>query len=324
MAVWQWSKIANNNATADPTISWPEGMPPSSVNDSARSVMTGVANWRDDLSGMLLDTGASGSAYVVTSNEGIQIPTPTDGTRISFIPANTNAANATLAVDGGTAFPIQVPSGTAIGAGVMVALTPYDLVFKTSVSAWLLKGVFQSNIPTLIPLGGIIDYSGSSAPNSNFVLPFGQAISRTTYSALFAIYNAVSLPYGSGDGSTTFNVPDCRGSVIAALDNMGGSARGVLTTATSLGVFGGEQNHLLSVGEMPSHSHTATDSGHTHTVGISATIFGGTGPGSLTNNSGSINTGTGFANISVTNTGGGGVHNNVQPTLVLSKILRVL
>lgn len=54
---------------------------------------------------------------------------------------------------------------------------------------------------------------------------FGQAVSRTTYAALFA---AIGTAYGAGDGSTTFNVPDMRGRVAAGKDDMGGTAAGRL------------------------------------------------------------------------------------------------
>jgi microcystin-dependent protein len=57
----------------------------------------------------------------------------------------------------------------------------------------------------VVPIGGMIDFWGASVPSSSFVFPIGQAISRTTYSALFTLF---STTYGTGDGSTTFNVPD--------------------------------------------------------------------------------------------------------------------
>jgi len=41
----------------------------------------------------------------------------------------------------------------------------------------------------------------------------GVAVSRTTYSALFSALNALGLPFGAGNGSTTFNIPDLRGRV---------------------------------------------------------------------------------------------------------------
>jgi len=72
----------------------------------------------------------------------------------------------------------------------------------------------------LVPAGSLFAYGGSSAP-SGFLLCYGQAVSRATYSVLFGI---VGTSYGVGDGSTTFNLPDLRGRVPVGADAMGGSA----------------------------------------------------------------------------------------------------
>lgn len=60
--------------------------------------------------------------------------------------------------------------------------------------------------------GMVFAYAGSSAP-TGFLLCDGSAVSRTTYADLFAL---IGTTYGAGDGSTTFNIPDLRGSVIIA------------------------------------------------------------------------------------------------------------
>ena len=57
------------------------------------------------------------------------------------------------------------------------------------------------------PLGTINAIGGSTAPDG-WLLCQGQAVSRTDYSDLFAV---IGTSFGSGDGSTTFNVPDLRG-----------------------------------------------------------------------------------------------------------------
>lgn len=63
-----------------------------------------------------------------------------------------------------------------------------------------------------VPVGAIIQYAGSSEPTSaGWSLCNGQALSRTTYSELFAV---IGTAYGSGNGSTTFNVPDATGHII--------------------------------------------------------------------------------------------------------------
>lgn len=123
------------------------------------------------------------------------------------------------------------------------------------------------------PVGAVLDYAGASAP-TGWLLCYGQAISRTTYAAL---YTAIGTTHGVGDGSTTFNVPDARGRVAAGKDNMGGSAAGNLANAvtgsvsgTTLGATGGLESHTLTSAQMPSHTHTATDAGHTHTASSAA------------------------------------------------------
>lgn len=57
------------------------------------------------------------------------------------------------------------------------------------------------------PTGAMIPYAGASAP-AGYLLCNGSAVSRTTYAALFAV---IGTTYGSGDGSTTFNVPNAKG-----------------------------------------------------------------------------------------------------------------
>ena len=97
------------------------------------------------------------------------------------------------------------------------------------------------------PIGKIVMYAGSSAPRG-WLLCQGQAVSRTTYAKLFSV---IGTTYGSGDGSTTFNVPDMRGRSPLGVGN--GDATG--HTNHTLGQKGGEETHTLTVNEMPSHRH---------------------------------------------------------------------
>jgi microcystin-dependent protein len=85
----------------------------------------------------------------------------------------------------------------------------------------------------------------------------GQAYSRTTYARLFAVIGGY---YGAGDGSTTFNVPDCRGRTTI------GAGQGAGLTNRPLGAKGGEETHTLSAAEMPVHNHGVSDPGHAHSV----------------------------------------------------------
>lgn len=343
-AMWQWSKTASNNASADPTINWAEGMSPSSVNDSARAMMARTADWRDDISGAIATTG-TGTALVMTTNQGFATTANMNGAMLAFVPNVTNTGAVTLAVDGLTAKPIRSATGTAgnLGAGVLVLGTPYVVTYFDTVGEFILQG-FVGN-PYAVPLGSFMFHSVSTAPNSNFVLPFGQAISRTTYAAYFAM---VGTTFGVGDGVTTFNVPDLRGRFIAPWDAMGGVSANRITTAVSgvdggtVGAVGGSQGTTLLTANLPAYTPAGTinDPGHTHTQRANSAAAGVVSPdGNFPGNSGSgiysaSTTGAAFAptnsstsGTSFTGTAQGGTatnFTNVPPAIVLPILLRIL
>lgn len=78
--------------------------------------------------------------------------------------------------------------------------------------------------------GTVLPFAGSAAP-SDWLLCYGQAVSRTTYANLFAV---IGTTFGVGDGSTTFNLPDLRGRSVAGKDNMGGTAANRLQVSTTI------------------------------------------------------------------------------------------
>lgn len=85
---------------------------------------------------------------------------------------------------------------------------------------------------------------------SGWLLCDGTAIDRTSYAALFA---AIGTTWGAGNGATTFNLPNA----INRFPMGGGSSYPV-------GSYGGATTKNISVGNLPPHSHTITDAGHTH------------------------------------------------------------
>ena len=66
-----------------------------------------------------------------------------------------------------------------------------------------------------VPIGAIQPFGGATTPD-NWLLCDGSAVSRTDYSELFDV---IGTTYGSGDGSTTFNLPDLKGRVIVGIDS---------------------------------------------------------------------------------------------------------
>lgn len=112
-------------------------------------------------------------------------------------------------------------------------------------------------------LGEILAFAGSSVPEG-YLLCDGSAVSRTTYADLFAVIGTL---FGTGDGSTTFNLPNCKGRMMVGY-NSGDS------DFNAVGKTGGAKTINIA------HSHTQTD--HTHsisgTTGSSGSIgaYGGT------------------------------------------------
>ena len=104
-----------------------------------------------------------------------------------------------------------------------------------------------------IPTATIVPWSDSSVP-SGFLECNGQALSRSTYAALFAI---VGTTYGVGDGSSTFNVPDLQDNVPVGKSNNKAlaSTGGANTVAATGNVGGSTANATLSTAQLASHSH---------------------------------------------------------------------
>jgi microcystin-dependent protein len=327
MTLWKWSQTAATNASADGSINWAEGQAPSSVNDSARAMMAAVAKYRDDIAGAIT-TGGSSTAYTVTSNQSFDTLAHLSGQMIAFVPHTTSAGSAgsqiTLNVDGLGAKPIRLAPSVEIPSGTLVQGTPYVATYNNSDGAFYLQG-FGTN-PYQIPLGAMLPYTGSTAPNTAFVLPFGQAISRTTYATYFSL---VSTTFGAGDGSTTFNVIDMRGRLPIGQDNMGGSAASRVTTAGSsidgmtIGANGGGQNVSILQGNLPnvtlggSVTYAANSSGISYQPGgAGATVVSAMAAGG--------NTSATTTSVSISLGGSGTVLNKMPPGIVVPYILRVI
>jgi microcystin-dependent protein len=119
---------------------------------------------------------------------------------------------------------------------------------------------------TGMPLGAVFAFAPNAVP-AGYLLCDGQAVSRTTYADLFA---AIGTTFGSGDGVSTFNVPDMRDWFIRGRNPV---TRAIGSTqAASLA----SHTHTLSD---PGHTHAATQAVHTHTVTNAPHAHGVTDPG---------------------------------------------
>jgi len=104
-----------------------------------------------------------------------------------------------------------------------------------------------------IPTATIVPWSSASVP-TGFLECNGAAVSRSTYSALFAI---VGTTYGAGDGASTFNLPNLSDNVaVGKSNNKALASTGGANTVTSTGNVGGSTaNATLSTAQLASHSH---------------------------------------------------------------------
>jgi microcystin-dependent protein len=296
-------------------------------------MMASLAGYRDDIAGAIT-TGGTSTAYTVTSYQVFDTLAHMSGHVIAFTPHATNGATVTLNVDGLGAKPLRTAPSVELLAGTLVQGTPYTALYNNSDAAWYLQNFYIN--PYVVPLGGMIDYTGSSAPSSQFVIPIGQAISRTTYATLFSL---ISTTYGTGDGSTTFNVPDLTGRVVAMKE----SSASRLTTAGggvdggTLGAVGGAQNQTLTSGQIPSLTSSGSNS-ISVTSSVNSLAYGFQTGSALTNNGGSYygaaslgtltigsvtSTGSNSISVAYTNASPSAVK-TVQPTIILNKILRVI
>lgn len=110
----------------------------------------------------------------------------------------------------------------------------------------------------LVPTGSVMSYAGQSAP-TGYLMCDGSAVSRSTFSDLFNALGGGSSPWGLGDGSTTFNLPDLRGRVAVGM-------------GTNPSVNALNQNDTQPVANRRPHHRTSnalsiTDPGHTHNLG---------------------------------------------------------
>lgn len=159
----------------------------------------------------------------------------------------------------------------------------------------------KGNPGDMAPVGSIYLWGSNTIPEG-YLLCNGQAISRTEYSDLFAI---LGTSYGSGDGSSTFNLPDYR-------DKFALGAGGDVDLAE----IGGEKEVTLTIDEMPAHTHPVKDR-------VYNVQFGRNDGG---NGSRNPIGGTGLSHgvVEASSVGGGQAHNNMPPFIAMNFIIKAI
>ena len=167
--------------------------------------------------------------------------------------------------------------------------------------------LISSSKMDMLPVGTVFPWFTNDIP-TNFLELNGQAVSRTIYSDLFELYGTT---YGTGDGSTTFNLPNLSGRVPIGLDSDD-------TDFNEVGKTYGEKEHTLTVDELAEHNHVGKIAVSNKAPGPTRYYFQPLG----TTGGDPSNTDVFSSSIPVLNRGGNQPHNNVQPSIVVKYIVK--
>lgn len=169
------------------------------------------------------------------------------------------------------------------------------------------------------PIGCIKQYSGSSAPNG-WLLCKGQDVLKSSYPELYAI---IGTTYGEPEDEDYFTLPNFSGRVPVGYNDTDESL-----SERTLGESNGEEEHVLTTPEMPSHTHTH-NANATNVAGTALSLASYTGSNTMdapTNGGGSqtdeIDLTANAVALVINSTGGGNAHNIMQPYLVVHYIIK--
>jgi microcystin-dependent protein len=316
----------------------------------AINTTTGTITWESDiLGGPFLPLGGgtvSGAtifqgqltAAALLLSDAITGP-PTHRLRAQANAANTRIFEVAEQSDGTLAFRALTDDLTTLQGqakvnrdGSMAATSPASGAASTEVvtAQWVRDLVTAAAAG--VPVGAVAPFAGPGAAPAGWLLCAGQAVSRTTYAALWTALGTTSSPYGLGDGSTTFNLPDLRGRAVFGSDAMGGIAASRLGGAGaatggigsgSIGGAGGEQAHILLAGEGPNMPVSVSGGTVSGTYDFDGIGSGGGNPTiSAVNGNANPQTFLHMGASSGSTSGGGSKHNSTPPGLVLNYIIK--
>lgn len=234
--VVSWSTTAASNATADSTVNFAEGMAPSAVNDSARALMASVAKWRDDLNGSLTTAGTS-TAYTLTTNQSFASLAALANQELAFTVHTTSGATPTLAVDGLTAKPIRLATGSTLPTGALVADSVFHVTYNNTSGEFLVRNQTSSfssatfGGAVTITTGGLTVTAGGATITAG-----GLTLSADTIVVPTGSASAPTYSFASDSNSGIYRIgADNIGVTVAGSKVLDISATGLAVTGTVTG-----------------------------------------------------------------------------------------
>lgn len=222
-------------------------------------------------------------------------------------------------------------------AALFTAITQSLSVICTSASNTL-SGI---NDTTSINIGAPVEAASCVVPGTTVSSKTASTVVMSNPSSVSLNTTAIFFPFGNGDGSTTFTLPDFRGNVIAGRPNMGGTASSNLTTAfcanaTAQGAVCGAQSQTLTQANLPNVVPTFTGAAQTPNLNtqVITTNVGQGARNDVSNFQAMNNTSNLPTTVSVTFTPGGTISSingnvtqtafsKVQPTITMNYIIKV-
>lgn len=207
---------------------------------------------------------------------------------------------------------LDKPDNTQLRQAIQYLIANYSGNFQT--------GDFVLTMRPAANAGWIVCNDGTIGSAASAATTRANADTQPLYTLIWNSVSNTFAPVTGGRGASA--ALDFAANKPIALTKMLGRALGVVgsgsgLTARTLGQTVGTETHTLLDTEMPVHNHSVTDPGHVHTVNAGSSNGSSPGGGSQVTGNGFAAIGSSTTGISIQNKGGGGAHNNVQPTTFL-------